>query len=476
MMRYNSVSAARAMAVRLAGRERPRRMAIAIVLTVLMGACATRTVPPVPAALTYPEFMYPALPQPLATPDTAGRIDRGWRFLQNNDLGNADREFAGAVKGSPALYPAQAGLAYVALARRDYGRALGAFDAALRAGPVYVPALVGRGQTLLALEWEADALEAFESALAVDASLAELRGRVEVLRFRGLQNLIESARAAAAAGRVAEARDAYERALRASPDSAFLYRELGLIERRQGNAEAALERFRRAAELDAADAVALAQTGELLEQRQDFAGAEAAYRRAMEIEASRDLAASRELAARIAAVAEAKRDAEMPPAFRAIAGSREITRGDLAALIGVRLENELRAAPVREVVITDTQGHWAADWIARAARAGVMDPFANHTFQPGARVTRGDLAGAASRVVALIAASRPDLRPRLVERPQIVDMAEGHLSYPAVSVAVASGAMPLLDGGRFETARPVSGAEALDVVARLRALAGSSSR
>jgi tetratricopeptide (TPR) repeat protein len=474
VMRYNSVSAAWAMAVRLAGREGPRRMAIAIVLTVLMGACATRTVPPVPAALTYPEFMYPALPQPLATSDAAGRIDRGWRFLQNNDLGNADREFAAAVKGSPALYPAQAGLAYVALARRDYGRALGAF--ALRAGPVYVPALVGRGQTLLALEREADALEAFESALAADASLAELRGRVEVLRFRGLQNLIESARAAAAAGRVAEARDAYERALRASPDSAFLYRELGLIERRQGNAEAALERFRRAAELDAADAVALAQTGELLEQRQDFAGAEAAYRRAMEIEASRDLTASRELAARIAAVAEAKRDAEMPPAFRAIAGSREITRGDLAALIGVRLENELRAAPLREVVITDTQGHWAADWIARAARAGVMDPFANHTFQPGARVTRGDLAGAASRVVALIAANRPDLRPRLVERPQIVDMAEGHLSYPAVSVAVASGAMPLLDGGRFETARPVSGAEALDVVARLRALAGSSSR
>jgi hypothetical protein len=49
-------------------------------------------------------------------------------------------------------------------------------------------------------------------------------------------------------------------------------------------------------------------------------------------------------------------------------------------------------------------------------------------------------------------------------------MAPGHLSYPAVSDAVVSGVMPLVDG-RFEAARPVSGAEAADVIARLRALA-----
>lgn len=252
---------------------------IALLLLAFGAGCATRTVPPLPAALPYPEFMYPALPRPLATPDTAGRIDRGWRFLQNDDLDNADREFAAAVQVTPALYPAQAGLAYVALARRDYDRALGAFDAALRAGPMYVPALVGRGQTLLALERDADALEVFESALAVDASLADVRRRVDVLRFRSLQDVIEAARAAAAAGRAAEARSAYERALQASPESAFLYRELGLVERKQGNVEAALDRFRRAAELDPADTVSLVQTGELLEQHQDLAGAEAAYRR-----------------------------------------------------------------------------------------------------------------------------------------------------------------------------------------------------
>ncbi|MSO84044.1 MAG: S-layer homology domain-containing protein, partial [Acidobacteria bacterium] len=126
------------------------------------------------------------------------------------------------------------------------------------------------------------------------------------------------------------------------------------------------------------------------------------------------------------------------------------------------------------VVMTDAQGHWAAVWMALVARAGVMDPFANHTFQPGAGITRADLAGAVSRVVALMAAGRPDLDRRLAERPQVADVAAGHLSYPAVAVAVASGIMPLLDGGRFQPARPVSGTEATEVVARVRAFAGAS--
>ena len=442
---------------------------IALFLLAFAAGCATRTVPPppLPAALRYPEFMYPGVPQPLGNADAAGRVDRGWRFLQNDDLASADREFAEALRRIPALYPARAGAAYVALARRDYVRALDGFDAVLPAAPMYVPALVGRGQTLLALKRDAAAIEAFEAALAADPSLVDVRSRVDVLRFRGLQEVIETARAAAGTGRMAEAASAYERALQASPDSAFLHRELGVVERKQGRGDAALGRFWRAAELDSGDAVSLRQIGELLEERLDFAGAEAAYRRAADVEPSG------ELTARMAAIAERAGDARLPAEFRAIAGSAQIARGDLAALLGVRLDDILREAPARDVVMTDTRGHWAVAWIVQVARAGVMEPFANHTFQPGAGITRADLAGAASRVVALIAARRPDVRARLVNRPQVADMATGHLSYPAVSVAVASGVMPLLDDGRFQAARLVPGVEAMDVVARLRALAGA---
>jgi tetratricopeptide (TPR) repeat protein len=431
----------------------------------VMAGCATRAVPPpLPPVLKYPEFAFPAVPPALRQLPGAERIDRGWRFLQNDDLRNAEREFAAAVDRSPALYPAHAGEGYVALARRDHARALLAFDAALRDARGYAPALVGRGQALLELNRDADALAAFEAAVAADPSLASLRRRIEVLRFRNVQDVIEAARTAAAAGRLDEARLAYGRAITASPESAFLHRELGLVEQKRGDADAALAQFRRAAELDPSDAASLADIGDLLDQRQDFDGALEAYRRAAAIEPGPDLAE------KIARVTEKAREARLPPEFHAIPASESITRGELAALIGVRFEDPLRTAPAQDVVITDAADHWAAAWIAPVARARVIEVFENHMFQPRAPVRRGDLASAVARLVTLMAADRPQLRQRIAQRPKIADMNTGHLSYPAVALAVASGAMPLLEGDRFQVSRVVSGAEAVEVIERLRML------
>jgi tetratricopeptide (TPR) repeat protein len=432
----------------------------------VIAGCARRTPPPVlPTAVKHPDFMFPAVPQALQRAPGAEHIEPGWRYLQNDDLRAASREFAAALKRNPGLYPAHAGEGYVAFVRAEHDRALAAFATALASAPDYVPALVGRGQVLLATKREPEALAAFEAALAADPSLTDIARRVDVLRFRNVQQTIEAARTAAAAGRSDEARAAYDRALTLSPDSAFLHRELAVVERKRGNADVALEHFRRAAELDSSDAASLIEIGDLLAQRQDFAAADASYRRAAAIEPGA------ELSAKITAVSERAREARLPAEFRAIPAAAQLSRGDLAALLGIRLERSLAAMPARQVVVTDTRGHWAAEWIMQVARAGVIEPFENHTFQPRAPVRRGDLAAAVSRIVTALAARDPALRKKIAERPKVADMGANHLSYPAVSVAVASGVMPLLDGSRFQPGRNVSGAEALDVIERLRALA-----
>jgi tetratricopeptide (TPR) repeat protein len=440
-----------------------KAIAIGLVLAAMAG-CATRTAPPLPAALAYPEFVYPVAADGTVAPEDSTAVDRGWRFLQNGDLRNAEREFTAVIRRSPASASAETGNAYVALAGNDFARALRTFDTVLTTTPNYIPALRGRGQALLALKRDDEALKSFEAALAVDPSLADLRQRVDVLRFRGLQALIESGRTAAAAGRLDEAAAAYERAIAASPESGFLHRELAGIERKRRNDDTALAHLLRATSIDPTDAAAFAQTGELFEARQDFTGAEAAYRRAM------DLDPSPELTARLGAVSERAREARLPAEFRAIASVAQLTRGDLAALLAVRLEDIVRKAPPREAVITDLGGHWAAMWITQVVRAGLIEPFANHTFQPRSLITRADLAAAVSRAIALLAMERPALRGFLTDRPRIADMAQGHLSYPAAAVAVASGIMPLREGGRFDIARPVSGAEAAEVITRLRSL------
>jgi tetratricopeptide (TPR) repeat protein len=458
--------------MRSEGLKRPRlrsagRTSAVLLLLSLAAACAPKAPPVAPGTLAHPEFMYPVLPLSLAGTPGASRVDVAWQYLQAGDLRNAELEFNVALKLGPRLYPARAGQGYLAMARREYDRALTAFDAALKEDGRYVPALVGRGQSLLALDRATQALSAFEAALAVDPSLVDLQRRVEVLRFRSLQELIDAARQAASDGRIADARLAYDRALASSPESAFLHRELGLLERRGGNTDRALAELRRAVELDPADAASLVAIGDLLDARGDLDGAGAAYRQAASIDPSQDLTA------KIASVSKRALEGRLPPEFTAASTAPQITRGDLAALIGVRLEELVRRAPVSQVVMTDTQGHWAARWITDTASAGIIQPFENHTFQPGTRVRRGDLATVASRLVAMIAAADPAVRARVAQRPAIADMSPTHLQYDAVVTVVATGVMPLAADGRFQVSNQVSGAEAVDVIDRVRALAAT---
>jgi tetratricopeptide (TPR) repeat protein len=429
-------------------------------IALFVSACAVKTAPPLPPTLKYPEFMYPS-PVPAAARE-AMAVDRGWRFLQNDDLSNAEREFAAAVKSAPDSAAAKTGEGYVSLARRDYMRALDHFEATLRGVPAYAPALVGKGLTLLSVNRDGDARAAFEAAMKADASLTNLSARIDVLKFREIQNLIAAARNATNAGRLDEARAAYQRAIAATPDSAVLYRELGMVERRSGNVAAALEQFNRARMLDPGDAISLAQAGELLEERGDFAGAETAFRNAHNVDPSSGYDRKADAAAARA------RETGLPAEYRALPSAAQITRGDLAALIGIRLEDILRQAPRTAEVITDTAGHWAGQWIAEVTAAAVMPPFDNHTFQPRAPVRRVDLAEAVNALLRIVSRTRPALQARMASRPTIPDVSTSHLNYPAVAAAVSTGVLPL-DGGRFATERPVSGADAIAALDRLRA-------
>jgi hypothetical protein len=100
-----------------------------------------------------------------------------------------------------------------------------------------------------------------------------------------------------------------------------------------------------------------------------------------------------------------------------------------------------------------------------------MDTLPNYDFEPARLVRRNELALTVSRLITLIAAAKPDLVKKLVgSHVTINDVPATHLSYPAVAVAVASGVMTL-SNGNFELLRGVSGAEAMDIISRLEALA-----
>jgi Tfp pilus assembly protein PilF len=431
----------------------------------VFAACAARTAPPPPAggALSFPDFVYP-VPTDTADPETTERQEIAWRWLQAGDLRTAEREFRAILRRSPQFAPAQSGVGYVLLARRQAPDALDQFDGVLKHAPAYAPALAGRAQALLALGRDAEALASLEAAAAADPSL-DLGPRIEVLRFRGTEDRIAAARGAAERGRLDEARSAYEQAIALAPETAFLFRELAAVENRAGRPAKALEHLQKAVSLDPGDHRAQLMLGDVLLGQNDPDGAARAYAAAQAIDPTP------EATAKLAEARERLALARLPAEFHAIAGLPEVTRGDVAAVLGIRLADLLAQQTRPGVLVTDVRSHWAAAWILAVVRAGVMEPLPNHTFQPQQRVRRVDLAQVASRVLALIAAARPGSAAAWDSaRVSVADVSPSHPTYPAVSQAVQAGVLPLA-GDVFDPSRPVSGAELLAAVDRLETLA-----
>jgi len=441
-------------------------VAVLLVLSACGGKPAIAPAPPSPPK--YADFVFPAATSNLGPKELIDVHDRAWQFLQAGDTKEADRDFGSILKISPGFYPAEAGLGYSAFARKDSQAALAHFDKALAGNNAYAPALAGKGDALLALGRTDAALDAFQAALAADPGLNSLRERVDVLKFRLAQDNIANARKAADAGRFDEAKRRYESAIAGSPDSEFLYRELASVEHRSGDDAAALTSANTAAQMDPSDVRALTLVAQIYEAQKAWTQAADAY---AAVNAADPGDAT---AAKIDAMHENAAFDAMPDEYRHIEESPTITRAQLAALLAVRLKPWLQPARGSAgLVVVDTRGDWAAQWILEVVRAGVMDTFPNHTFQPSSTVRRVDLAQAVSRTLTAIGQQKPKLfaQWRDAAHPSIPDVSPSNLNYPAVAMAVSSGVMGTLENGSFQLTRPVSGSEAVETVSKLAALA-----
>ena len=160
--------------------------------------------------------------------------------------------------------------------------------------------------------------------------------------------------------------------------------------------------------LDPSDARALTLVGEIYEANKDWLKAAEAYGAANALEPGDTLAA------RADAMRERAAFETMPEEYRTIETAPTISRAQLAAVLAVHLEDLLRRARAgNAVVITDARDSWASPWIQSVTRAGVMDVFPNHTFQPTTLVRRADLASAVSHILTLIGTENPKRRHRM---------------------------------------------------------------
>ncbi len=446
------------------------RRSIVIAAVMLVAGCASRTRPvAVPGAPAFPDYPRLEIPANLrVAEDVRDRHELAWQHLQARDLRNANREFNESLKRSATFYPAETGLGFVALAGRDFKQAASRFSAALAKNDRYLPAWLGLADAHVGLGNDVEAIAALERALEIDPKREALRDRLELLRFKEVQSLIGAGQRARQANRYDEAARLLERALTLSPSSTIILRELSALETARGSLDAAEEHARRAIQIDANDAESHAVLGAVLEARQQYRDAAAAYGRAAAID-PRPIWRERSTALREKANLSA-----IPPEFRDLPAAAAVSRAQVAALIGTRLEVLVERAPKNvAAVATDVRTHWAAPWILPITQAGIMEVLPNHTFQPAATVRRADLAKVLEQLLAVLAAERQiDLGRWRASRPRFADLPPTNLFYNAAALAVASGAMDTREGDRFEPTRPVTGAELVAAIERIEQLAG----
>ena len=438
-------------------------LAFLLLTSFLINGCTSAPVPIAPSAPQYLDYLFPNVPEYLSGQTGVQDHKEAWRALQAGYLTQASVGFSRALNVNREFFPALAGLGYVALAERQPTLALERFREVLVDEPSYVPAWVGQAESLLLSSMEFEALRAYEKALALNPALDTVKRRVEVLRFRRLQNLITAAQKADIDGRHVAAAQAYSEALEISPESAYLYRGLALTEREIGNVGSALENITRANSLEPSNPNGFIFQAEILESMGDLEGAEQAYSEASRLDPSNiNTARLATLRARLAL-------SRLPPSYRTISDSVSVTRGELAALVGVRLNSLLFILP-RDVtiLITDTRGHWADPWVRTVTQAGVMEVFPNHTFEPNRILQRGELAKMVDSLLIVIGNRFPE---KVVDwknqNIDFSDLSRRNIQYESAAIAVASGVMSKLQDGTFQLTGFVSGQEAIEVVDRL---------
>ena len=354
------------------------------------------------------------------------------------------------------------------LAQKDAKAALTRFDRALSHRSNYAPALAGKAEALVALNRESEAIDAIQAALTADPSLTDLTRRIEVLRFRDVQRDVTAARQAARSGKTDEAL-----ARVSSGDRPFAGHRISVSGTRRASSASAATRMprwpisARPSRSMPTDAASLVQVAEILDARNDFDAALKAYADALALEPNERVEAKRN------ALMTRAETARLPADYRAIEAAAQITRGDLAALIGVRLAALLQVTRPRDVgVMTDIRGHWAESWILAVTRAGVLDPFANHTFQPRTIVRRVDFAQA------IDAAARESRGGRAGAGKSLGECARAVHRYRRRPSGLSGGVdrdRGRRDGGRagrrVSAVAAVTGAEAIEALENLRAMA-----
>ncbi len=147
--------------------------------------------------------------------------------------------------------------------------------------------------------------------------------------------------------------------------------------------------------------------------------------------------------------------------FRQIRNAPVVSREQVAAIILKYFPQVVEHRQTPQIV-TDIDSSWARTEIQTVVDVGLMDLLANHTFEPGAVMTRGDFATALARVIRMIGLSPNPAAP--IATPDVVPT---NTQYADIQLVLGFALMSVQDSGNFDVSGDVSGRDGVHAADRL---------
>jgi len=436
-----------------------KKVGLPLGLCVLLASCVPA--PPPPPNL-YLENLPQSLTGSMALEERIQTQD-AWNHIRDGRLDKAQKALLTLGPESP-LY--DIGLGYLALARDEYPSAAGYFSQSVEKYPNSTLARLGLVQLFQKTNESDKAFNELREVLKLDSRNAWARDSYEALKKQKTEAAVDEARTAAASGDVQKATDAYLRALHYSPEAPAVHLALAGIYRKENKPSSALVHLKAAAAADPKNLGVLADYAAVLEETRQYERSLEVYEKILEIEPGNAGAKSR-----VEAMKNRLGIFELPSKYNDIATQPAIGREDLAALMAVKLRNDLAEAPGKPPIIVDISASWASKFILKVTSLGLIDVYANHTFQPRRLVTRADLAEVLDRVVAYLGERGCRFFRQIPpERIQVSDVTSEHANFRPISDVLSYQMMELFPDRTFRPGQTVSGTEAGQAIDALLAL------
>jgi hypothetical protein len=395
---------------------------------------------------------------PAAPAEASPEVASAWTTLR---IGGAVPAATALSAVDRATAAGQAYDGYRALRGGDLTGAQNAFGAALGASPNMSVAQYGMGLTA-ELQGRADlAADWFETALRSDPGLTRAAVDLNRLALAQVSPTLRRAEQATSAGDIQAAEAAYREVIGEAPFLAGPYIRIAELHVAGGDASAAIAVLEGARRSLGDHQAVLLKLGDLFMSAGRYAEASDAYQRLAD-----QLPQDAAVAARVREARDAYEQAALPSEYRMLAAKPSLTREELAAVLAINLPGlEALANGGAGVIVADAGDRWSTPFVLRTVQWGILDVYQNNEFYPRMEVLRSMLVEAAYRVLELVGAAEAGPRPTLQDPP-----AE-HVLYRQVQAVVGLEILQVGSNGRFDLLEPVSGAETMQAIERLAAIA-----